>query len=406
MKVNIINNKKHEYIVSDYIEVKQPIGSFYLTKLSWKNLLTIAEADIRKIEDENKKKDSFDSYLGIQREVSESRVKEIAQYVTTVDATFPTSIILSIPSKEYHYNGHKINIQKYEELDKIKEYKEIDNICFESGKLKIRKCRAIASILDGQHRIEGLKRAYQINQLPGFMPDFELNVTLFVDLDIDDQAQIFSVINKAQTKVNKSLVYDLYDYAKSRSPQKTAHDIVRLLNHEPNSPFFQKIKILGKAIDSSKETITQATFVELILGYISNNPMIDRDLLKRNKKIDTSLDTTRYIFREFFVQEKDEYILKILWNYFTAAKNVWPNSWKTVENGNILNKSTGIIALMRLLGLIYNSYEIDQNTSAGQFAAILKGTKINDGDFTISKYIPGSSGHSQLFSDLKKCIDN
>lgn len=70
----------NDYIVCPYIEVKQPIGSFYLTKLTWKDLFEIAEADIRKIEDENLRKNSFDSYLGIQREVVESRVKEIAGY--------------------------------------------------------------------------------------------------------------------------------------------------------------------------------------------------------------------------------------------------------------------------------------------------------------------------------------
>lgn len=99
----------NDYIETQYIEVKQPIGSFYLTKLTWKDLFDIAEADIRKIEDENRNKNSFDSYLGIQREVKENRVNEIAKYVTTFDATFPTSIILSIPSKDYYSNGKKVN---------------------------------------------------------------------------------------------------------------------------------------------------------------------------------------------------------------------------------------------------------------------------------------------------------
>ena len=73
-----------DYLKLPYIEISQPIGTFYVTKLNWKELLAIAEADIRKIEDENTKNDSFDSYLGIQRNVSEKRVKDIGNYVRTI----------------------------------------------------------------------------------------------------------------------------------------------------------------------------------------------------------------------------------------------------------------------------------------------------------------------------------
>lgn len=69
----------------------------------------------------------------------------------------------------------------------------------------------IASVLDGQHRIERLKASSSIE-------DFEINVSIFIDIDIADQAYIFSTVNLAQTKVNKSLVYDLFGLAKKRSP--------------------------------------------------------------------------------------------------------------------------------------------------------------------------------------------
>jgi len=395
----------NEYISVPYIEVKQPIGSFYLTKMTWKDLFEIAEADIRKIEDENVKNNSFDSYLGIQREVSESRVKEISKYITTFDATFPTSIILSIQSREYRSNGKQIFLNRIEELDNIVSYEEITNIEVNKEHLKIRRSKAIASILDGQHRIEGLKRAYQDNSLfEGNIHDFELNVTIFVDLDIDDQAQIFSVINKAQTKVNKSLVYDLYDYAKSRSPQKTAHDIVRILNRMEQSPFNKMIKILGKTVDKERETIAQATFVELLLGLISDNPMVDRDDIRKGKKLSNVYNENKLIFRKYFIQENDEEIIKILWNYFLAVKEVWPKSWSTIEKGNILIKTTGLIALIRLLKSLFNELKLNETTTQSEYVEILKRAKLRDKCFTLDYYIPGSSGHSQLYNDLLKCI--
>ena len=135
----------------------------------------------------------------------------------------------------------------------------------------------IATVIDGQHRIAGLEEFDKPDQ------PFELNVTIFIDMELQDQAMTFATINLAQTKVSKSLVYDLYELQKARSPQKTCHNIARLLNSEPGSPLERRIKILGKATGEPFESITQATFVTALLKYISSDPMRDRDVLKRGK---------------------------------------------------------------------------------------------------------------------------
>ena len=110
------------------------------------------------------------------------------------------------------------------------------------------------NILDGQHRLEGLKLAHDSGLIDKSYI-FDVPVSIYIDLDMDDQAQIFSTINKTHRKVNKSLVYDLYEYANSDSPQKTVHDIVRILNRREESPLYRKVKLLGKAYDKSVETI-------------------------------------------------------------------------------------------------------------------------------------------------------
>lgn len=392
-----------DYLKLPYIEISQPIGTFYVTKLNWKELLAIAEADIRKIEDENTKNDSFDSYLGIQRNVSEKRVKDIGNYVRTIDATFPTGIILSIPSKSYYKNGSEISQTLIENIESELKVDEVNNIFINNNELHIRKSEALASILDGQHRIEGLKRGFEQSNLFNENEDkFELNVTIFVDLDIDDQAQIFSVINKAQTKVNKSLVYDLYEYSVSRSPQKTAHDIVRLLNRKAESPFYRKIKILGHAVDKEKESIAQATFVELIINYISKDPMRDRDLLKKKKKLKEDYDIKRLIFRDAFIDNDDELITLVLWNYFTAVAHRWPKSWKTNAQGNILNKSTGLIALFRFLKDVFLQFNHNYNIEADKYLEVLNRVEIDDDGFSPEIFLPGSIGQSKLYKELLK----
>jgi hypothetical protein len=49
-------------------------------------------------------------------------------------------------------------------------------------------------------------------------------------LTLATQASLFSTVNLAQTKVNRSLVYDLHDYAHTRSPEKS-HDVAIALDH-------------------------------------------------------------------------------------------------------------------------------------------------------------------------------
>lgn len=391
-----------------YIEVKQPIGSFYIGKLGWQDLLEIAHADIRKIQEESLRSDSFDSYLGIQRELSPSRISEISEYVRTQDATFPTSIILSIKSSSIISKQIEVGL-KNEYGDNEQDNEIVKNVIIDEKRqiIKIRKVKEIASILDGQHRIEGLREGFE-NYL--FSQDFEFNITLFIDMDIDDQAQVFSVINKAQTKVNKSLVYDLYEFTKVNSPQKTAHDIVRILNKNEKSPFYKKIKILGVANDKDHETIAQATLAELIIDYITANPIIDRDQIRRKrnvaiKKIGLSYSTKddeRRIFRSMFINEKNEYIINILWMYFSAVKKRWPKAW---DNSSLLSKSTGVIACMRFLRPLFISLGSRWEISEQEYYSVLLKSSLHDNDFTKEYFIPGTSGQSKLFHLLvQECI--
>ena len=109
-------------------------------------------------------------------------------------------------------------------------------------------------------------------------------MAIFIDMDIQDQAMVFATINLKQTKVNRSLAYDLYEFTTSRSPQRTCHDIAKFLNYRQSSPFQGKVKMLGVAREPT-ETITQATFVDRLLRLVSWDQMKDRDQLKSKKRL-------------------------------------------------------------------------------------------------------------------------
>lgn len=378
--------ENNNWIEINCLEIEQPIGTFYVGKIRWQDLLEISYSEKRRILEETN--DETASYFGIQRELSDKRLKEISEYVAYQDATFPSSVVLAIPS-----------------ITRVDEDNEIVNVTFDPVKkfLQIRRDSKIAHIIDGQHRIFGLEK-YKIDFPEAASTlNFELLVSIFIDIDDDNQSMIFATINKAQTKVNKSLVYDLYELAKTKSPQRTAHNIAKLLDEESKSPLKGMVNRLGKANDPLRETITQATLVESFIKYISSNPMKDRDLLKKGKKIplaDEKEIKVRF-FRNWFINNEDEKIAEIIWNYFSAIKKHWPLAWGT----SILSKSTGVIAFMKFLSPLINHIGTNKKISESEFFDIISKINIkdgigNDGDFNTDKYVPGAKGQTVLYKDL------
>ncbi|TFW18860.1 DGQHR domain-containing protein [Duganella callida] len=371
---SILTNKFEESFPC--LKLRQPIGDFYIATIDAKTLCQITYADVRRMEQEDRE---FEQYLGIQRPLSSSRVKEIGQYVNTVDACFPTAIILAINGKYVEY------IEKENRMI-------LRNFADENNEDQNLESSRIAQVLDGQHRIAGLQ-TFSGEQ-------FDVNVSIFVDMDVESQAYVFSTVNLAQTKVNKSLVYDLFELSKARSPQKTCHQIAVALNSYPKSPFYSKIKRLGTATAGKfTETLTQATFVEALIGYLTDDKVLDRDIYRRHKKpkIDES-KSEKLIFRSLFIQERDMELTDLISNYFSAVAERWPTAWVTGGEGLILNKTNGFRALMRFLKPAYLSLRWKAEIpSKSDFLAIFNKVNINDDDFTVARFNPGTSGESNLF---------
>lgn len=391
-------NESHRSVSFPVIKVTQPIGDFYIGAISATDLVEIANFDIRQLS----KKGNIDTYLGIQRRLNDARVNEIAQYVSTVDATFPTAVILAVEERCVTIKTLKFTDTSEASRNPYEFYElTLSNYPGDIDDSETVLFRDIARVIDGQHRIAGLMQ-HKGNS------SFEINVAIFVGIDIADQASIFSTVNLAQTKVNRSLVYDLFEYAKTRSPEKTCHDVAITLDRVEKSPFFQKIKRLGVATEGRfGETISQATFVKSLLRYVSDNPIADRDLGKRfGTWSKENYDRNRLIFREFFIAEKDESIALNVLNYFDAVRRRWPQAWNSVETGLILNKTNGFLALMRFLRPAYLYLNgLGRVVAAEKYFSLMEKINLRDGDFNRQKYLPGTSGETNLYKDLMEKSD-
>ena len=341
------------------IPFEQPAGSFLLGILPASELIRISKADPRRFDEA-----SMDTVGGIQRDPSWQRIKEIAIYANTVDAAFPTPILLALDECDYKLRANQIEITG-------------DHI---------------ADIVDGQHRIEGLKVSDR-------QQDFIIPVVFILNPTEEQKALIFATINGKQTKVPASLIYDLFGVTKTRSPQKTAHELARALNTMPNSPWFKRLKMLGKKTPGSLESLSQGTFVKFLLRHISRKPDIVRNMLKQG---DQPPPEDGCIFNKYFLKKQDSTILKILMNVFRAAKETWPEEWQN-PTAYTLTKTQGFSGIMTALPELTVTGKNQRNLSVAYFKTVFLKVKNRMDESSIQftvEHFPSSAVGESKFRDM------
>lgn len=288
------------------LEVQQPIGSFYLSVLPASFIVFHTKRAEREYDPDGLKAS------GIQRRLDSKRIRDIETYTLDPEATFPTPIILSISSSDFDFTISNQEIQFNE-----------DNF--------------IAEIVDGQRRIEGLKRSSKVD-------DFQLPVVFLFDLTEQEKAYVFSTVNSNQQKVSPSLIYELFSVSDGRSPFKTAHDIARALNTDRESPYCGRLKMLGRKTGDN-ETLSQGTFVNSLLPLISSHPKED---LVSEKNRERLIDDQALPFRYSYIHGDDKFIYRVLLNYFKAIADTFRVEWEDPSK-YIISKSTGCGGLMLAL---------------------------------------------------------
>ncbi|QXC10192.1 DGQHR domain-containing protein [Aeromonas sp. FDAARGOS 1408] len=340
-----------------YLSVKQPIGNFYLTSIDASILAKFADATER-----------GESPDAVQREQSATRIKEISEYCSDTDATFPTPIIIAV------------NLSADVNIDE-------DYIYFDENS-------NIGDVIDGQHRLKGLMKSKYIN-------DFQLPVVFMFDLEPYQKAYVFSIINSKQTRVNMSLIYDLFALSKTRSPYKTCHEIARALNKDPESPFYRRLKMLGKKEKGQDAaTLSQGTFIKYFLELISKNPDKDSRDIKREISLN---DDPSLPLRRYFISEADAVIHKIILNLFSGLRDVFRKEWED-PNGYILSKSIGFGAIIKIFPQLYmvgaQQNDLSREFFADAFKKIKNNLDQNGTEITSENYGSNEQARAQLAADL------
>ena len=254
--------------------VRQGDLTLYTTSIKVKDLVADNFYSVETLDPE----DANDT--GYQRLLNTARAKRLADYIIKGqddrDAFLPTSVFLA--------------------TDKSIAFNEADNTIDIDPTII-----GSFSVVDGQHRLEGLKMAAHKGLR---VLDFEVPVNIAVNLPKIAQMCHFLIVNTTQKSVDRSVeqriiarlsgALDVEDMPSLpnwilRTVEKGEVDkaikYVDYLNATDYSPWFGKIKMANNG--SAKGTINQRSFVKAVVRYVltANNPLSVFNDLDKEKKI-------------------------------------------------------------------------------------------------------------------------
>ena len=363
-------NNKHTIKVT---KLKQSKWNIFVGKINAYKLYEMAKADIMSINN------STQGYDGIQRELKPERVLDIKNYLQSSDATFPNSIILNL-DKKYLIDENE------------------DEIIVTINKNTF-------SILDGQHRLSGFSDDVETN--------FELNISIFIGLEIFDQQRIFNTINTEQEKVNNSQSFYIEMNDNINTPRKFAAEIANIFATDVTSPWYQKIKLLGKKDELSPDgRISLDTFTRPIVDSIYKDKyfyQLREYLMKNDNKIESlvnlEMEKGRSFLWEYYINQDKETMYKIYYNYFNAIKNTLPNDWSNPNS--ILTKTTGYNAFMSLFKDLILIGLDNLDVSEEFFIKKLNILNDMDGKFNSNEFAAsGAQSSAKLYQILKNKVIN
>jgi DGQHR domain-containing protein len=295
--------------------------------------------------------DEDDEDFGYQRILSPARLSNITRYITS-GKPIPNSILVSLDKADY--DAHK----------RI---------------LKIPKGTDVAWVIDGQHRLAGAFQASQSKH------NISLLVVAFIGLTEKEQVEQFITINDEARGVPRSILLDLnrrLSFAKTEKEisEDRAGDIANGLRRDSDSIFFNKITV----VESPKTgQISLANFVRKVASLVhpSKGILRTRSLVEQTKIID---------------------------NYFSAFRDVFPGEWRKADN--VFLKTIGFGALMNAFEDVYiRTRDLYDGFRVNDVAKLLK--PIIGFDFSAwTQYGTGNKAEQaagkDLCDEISKAADN
>ncbi|MER2121412.1 MAG: DGQHR domain-containing protein [Solibacillus sp.] len=281
---------------------------------------------------------------GYQRPINKKRCTDFADYLSQGEDSLYTPILLNAAGNwEFHaYDRQRPNY----------------------GRLI---CRNKATLMDGQHRLGGIKEYIEET-------DSTLNVPFlaFHYLDEDEEIKLFDVINTKAKGIGTSL---------SRYLNRNNDDLSWVATNlilKPESPFFSKGTLIGKRTKDKHITLQN---LYQIVKLLTNKS----DLAKLPK----------------------EKILNISMFYFNLIKELLPDEWDDYKNYRLTH-----ITCLNALAIVGNELIIGNYLVKSQQPNSVKISNkllnLVEIDWSASgnlKFVKGVAGSKALANDIRNCLN-
>lgn len=328
-------------VKAPYIDTKQGDRKFLLTKLPASVVTAISYAAIRGQTDEEG---------AVQRVLNQGRINSIKTF-TLQGGDYPNAVVLNWVSQN-------------------------NRLSSSDGTLEFTIGDGLAQIIDGQHRIAGIRAAIEENKSLGRL---ELPVVIYRNLSTQECADIFLSINTEQKPVPRSLVFDLYGVASESVVDHAAvraRDIAMFLN-DSGSPYEGEIKMPGAA--KRQGGIPLSSAVTGIKPLVEENGVFEQIAI-----------------RELEIQKQ------IILNWFVTLQNIYGEHWN--DKGNVFQYASGFLAAMEFLRLQLIPYCNTQESfevKTIQAAFKLAGTLIYQAEV---KGQGGSEAQKKIYARLQEAF--
>ena len=330
-------------VTARYVEMEMEAIRIYTFPMKVKDLVKISYVAVRGRDKEEG---------AVQRVLNRKRISSIKQYILDGNMFVNTFVI----------NWNDINYMP-----------QVD-----SKSIEIPLVDSVAQLLDGQHRLEGLKEAIKLEES---IREKQILVSMVIGLDTKEAAKIFININSEQKPVHKSLICDLYgitdddkNFAITRSD-----DIARILNENMDSPYYNLIKYPGNPRGKGK--IDLSTVVSTLKKYVDvGGKFVDNNIKDLN------------------------FQSQIVINYFNVLKYYWDESdlWEN-QSQNVFFKAAGFIAALEFFFEYIFPRCVDNKSFKKEYLISL--FDFSDVALITNKEIKGSDGKSarkMIMDNLKE----
>jgi len=299
------------------IKIRQKDIDIYVTTMRAEDLLNNYSIDWWKRDDPT----------GYQRPLKDSRIREIKHYLLKEIGTFPTSVLANVRGE--------LQVRTMKGLG---ENSELCEISIPEKSLWV---------IDGQHRVEGLRAATDEEKK---FRDYPLIVSLFTLPDIYDEMQQFHIVNSRAKSVPTDLAQQhLFQMLSKiglpevmvREGERDAYGayvipVVNKLLKENSSPWKGKIQLADEPRKKPQHVIKQRPLADSIHFIIKERPALMKDLDKLTKLLKDYWNALADIFPTAFADPKNYTIQATTGTY--SLHMVFPEIYAECEKTGDISK--------------------------------------------------------------------